>query len=160
MSWSLRIRNGDLALDGQKLSTTTGFTKLVQDLRCALLEPRSHDPYHPEFGSIIDGGYDEFGEYQASMLGETDWDFTALRVETEIRRICSLHQTAQVKRDKEDRTRYGRSTLAPDELISSITDVKILQVQDVMIVNVKVRTATGQVGDINVPIAEGVNVGI
>lgn len=158
MSWSLRLQNGDLALDGRAIAQVSGAPKLVQDLKCAILEPRGHDRYHPDFGSIIDGGYNEQGVYVPSVIGETDWDFVALRVETEIRRICSLHQKAQIERDRNDRVRYGRSTLDLSEVLEAVTNVDITQSQDTMRVRVSIRTASGRTTSFEVPVAESTGV--
>lgn len=158
MSWSLRLKNGDLVLEGQHVAQVSGTAKLVQDLKCAILESRGHDKYHPEFGSIIDGGFNENGVYVPSVIGETDWAFVALRVESEIRRICSEYQRSQIERDKADRLRYGRSTLDLSEVLESVTNVDITQVQDTMRVRVSIRTASGKPATIDVPVAENTGV--
>src|SRR6476661_2816084 len=100
MSWSLALRNGDLAISGRSLGQTTGPSKLVQDLRCALLEPRGFDDLHPTFGSLIDGGQDEFGNQVAPLIGSTNWELAVLRIESEIRRIAADHQRRQLERAK------------------------------------------------------------
>lgn len=158
MSWSLRLKNGDLALDGRNIAQVNGAAKLVQDLKCAILEPRGHDVYHPSFGSIIDGGVDQNGVYSPSVIGEHDWAFVALRVESEIRRICSEYQQAQIIRDKDDRLRYGRSTLDLSEVLEAVTGVNILQSQDTMKVEVSIRTASGKPASFEVPVAENTGV--
>jgi hypothetical protein len=69
MSWSLRIQNGDLMLDGTNLGRATGSAKLIQDLRCAILEKMGTDDLHPEYGSLLDGGRDESGDVQPGYIG-------------------------------------------------------------------------------------------
>lgn len=158
MSWSLRIKNGDLAPEGNRFAQVNGTAKLVQDLKCSILESRGFDRFHPEFGSIIDGGIDEYGNYSPSLIGETDWDFAALKIESEIRRICTEHQRRQIERDKIDRTRYGRSTIDPSEMLDSVSRVEIQQAQDKMMVNVLIRTASGATTSLRVPVADNAGV--
>lgn len=152
MSWSLQLRNGDLALGGAQLGQVTGQAKLVQDLRCAILEPRGHDDMHVTYGSLIDGGLDDYGVYQESLIGTNNWERAALRIESEIRRICLNHQRLQLERARQDRYTYGESTLNKDELLLQVADIKMQQAQDQLLVTVSIITGAGGVVDINVPI--------
>lgn len=152
MSWSLQIRNGDLALGGAQFGQVTGQAKLAQDLRCAILEQRGHDDMHRGFGSLIDGGYDDFGEYQESVVGSSDWQRVALRVEAEIRRICGEHQARQLERARQDRYQYGQSTLSPDELLLQVSRIDMQQAQDRLLVTVSIITGNGNHVTLNVPV--------
>lgn len=152
MSWSLKLRNGDLVTDGAQLAQVTGAGKLVQDLRCAILERRGHDDLHRQFGSLIDGGYDNDGEYVDSIIGEIDIDFAVLQIESDLRRIMTEHQQRQVARSKNDRQKYGQSTLENDELLYSVEDITFTQAQDKIMVNVFIKTGTGTTFDLAVPL--------
>lgn len=152
MSWSLQIRNGDLALGGAQFGQVTGQTKLVQDLRCALLESRGHDDMHPLFGSMIDGGYDEFGVYHESLISSTNWQRAALQIESEIRRICLDHQRRQLERARQDRNQYGESTLSPAELLLQVADIDMVQAQDRLLVTVHIVTGNNNTVAINIPV--------
>lgn len=152
MSWSLQLRNGDLTLGGTSLGQTVGGNKLVQDLRCALLERRGHDVSHLTYGSLLDGGLDDFGVEQPSLIGTNDWNRIALRVEAEIRRISRVHQGAQLERARQDRLTYGESTLDPQELLLQIQDIKMIQAQDKLMVSVSLVTGNHQTITINTPI--------
>lgn len=158
MSWSLQLRNGDLALSGNRLGQVTGAPKLVQDLRCAILEPRGTDDAHPKYGSLIDGGRDDKGNEVRSLIGESDWDLIALRIESEIRRIGSDHQQRQIERAKRDRFTYGQSTLVNDELLADIEHIDMFQAQDRLLVSVTVKTGQNQTFTIDVPISETIPV--
>jgi hypothetical protein len=152
MSWSLKLRNGDLVTDGAKLDQVTGASKLVQDLRCAILEKRGTDDLHRDFGSLIDGGYDDKGNWVDSTIGEIDIDFAVLQIESDLRRIMALHQQRQVARSKRDRQTYGQSTLDNDELLYSVEGIGFTQAQDKLMVNVLIQTGTGQQFNIAVPL--------
>lgn len=153
MSWSLQLRNGDLALGGTRFGQVTGSQKLIQDLRCALLEHRGHDDMHPLFGSMIDGGRNEAGIEVSSIIGTNDWERIAMRVEGEIRRIGAEHQQRQIERAKQDRYRYGESTLENSELLLSVQDVDMIQVQDTLLVKVILETGSGTQTNITIPIS-------
>src|SRR4051812_37950439 len=109
MSWSLQLRNGDLALGGANLGIVTGSQKLTQDLRCAILEKMGTDELHPWYGSLLDGGMDAEGVVSPGYIGETDWELGALNVQAEIRRIAKQYQDAQAARLENDRLTYGHS---------------------------------------------------
>src|SRR3954464_5179233 len=136
MSWSLELRGGDLALGGTQLGTVIGPRKLVQDLRCALLEPRGLDDAHPTYGSLLDSGRDDNGVEVASVFGTNNWERIALRVEGEIRRIAALQQQTQLSRAQSDRHTYGTSTLTPDELLVRVSSVQMYQAQDTLLARV------------------------
>lgn len=154
MTWSLRLQNGDLSTEGARLGQVTGGQKLVQDLRCALLERRGLDDLHPSFGSLIDGGVDEFGQETPSLIGSVDWERAVTRVEGEIRRIASDHQARQVARAENDRHRYGESTLSNSELLLSVRGVEMTQAQDKLMVRVGLETASGEQFSVDVPITD------
>src|SRR5437868_3509816 len=115
MSWSLRVSNGDLVLEGGKLGTVTGSAKLLQDFRHYLLERMGDDPLHPSYGSLIDGGRLTNGQIVPSPIGGVNWKMITLELESEIRRIAAAYQNMQLQRAKNDSTYYGKSTLTAAE---------------------------------------------
>jgi hypothetical protein len=152
MSWSLQTRGGDLVISGARLGQSFGGQKLVQDLRAALLEHRGNDDMHPSFGSLIDGGIDDSGNEVASLIGTVDWDFAALRIDSEIRRITSDHQRQQAQRARNDRTTYGESTLTNDELLVEVQNVDMTRSLDKLLVQITVSTGTNQTATIDLPL--------
>jgi hypothetical protein len=152
MSWSLRLQNGDLALDGTSLGSISGAQKLVQDLRCAILERMGTDDMHPQFGSLIDGGFAN-GREVPSLLGGNNWDHIALQVESELRRIATDYQRKQLDRIQQDRLTYGSSTLTPSEVLAAISGIRLVQAQDALLVQVSIQTATGEQQTLNLPVS-------
>jgi hypothetical protein len=153
MSWSLELRNGDLTIGGTRLGAVTGPQKLVQDLRCALLERMGTDPSHPSFGSLIDGGRTPDGVEHVSLIGGSNWDRIAIQVESEIRRIVSEHQDKQLARTQADRVRYGKSTLSRGEVVLSIRSLDLVQVQDTLIARVLLEVGDGVIQTLNIPLS-------
>jgi hypothetical protein len=143
MSWSLRVSNGDLVLDGSSFGTVTNENKLVQDFRHHLLEHMGHDIDHPWYGSLIDGGTKPNGQEVESVISETYWPAVTLRIESEIRRIASVYQRQQLKRAEADRIRYNRSTLAFGEILAAVTDVTFSQNADALFVTVVIQSGRG-----------------
>lgn len=151
MSWSLQLRNGDLTIGGASFGTVTNQAKLVQDLRCAILERMGTDEDHPWFGSLIDGGRLN-GVEQESLIATTDWNVAALSIEAEIRRLVSQYQTQQINRTQADRTAYGKPTLTPSELLMSVANIEFFQAQDNLLCRVTLVTGAGTEIPINVPL--------
>ncbi len=155
MSWSLQLsHDGDLVTRGTQLAQVTNQQKLVQDLRCAILERRGTDDMHRTFGSLIDGGYDERGNWYEGMIAtDDDIEYIVAQVDSELRRIAADHQARQVVRSQNDRYTYGESTLNNAELLESVTDIHFVQAEDKLMVTVYLKTAVGQPFTINLPIS-------
>lgn len=154
MSYSLQIRSGDLNPSGGSVAVVKGVQKLVQDLRCALLEPRGSDPQHPDYGSLLNGGIDEQGRTNPGVIGSTISAETMLGIEAEIRRVLTAYQIDQQSRLYEELNSYGgQTTLTPDELLYTLDAIDTTQVNDVVVVSVKISTGTGQQFEIIRPVA-------
>lgn len=143
MSWSLRLQYGDFVVNNASLGVATKQQKLVQDLRCAILEKMGTDNLHPSYGSLIDGGVTPDGVETEGIIGETDLDLAMLEVESEISRIARNHQREQLERAKRDKLNLGRATLDPEEVLIEITGLDFDQVEDALKVLVTLQTATG-----------------
>lgn len=141
MSWSFKLRNGDLVAEGSHLATVRGESKLFQDLRLRLLEPIGTDNVHPEFGSSLE-----------DLLGEDDLAYLFLEIENEISRAVQALQFQQLTRAKHDRYVLGRATLDPGEVIVNLTSVNITQAEDRLQVEVVVTTGSDEQLNITVPI--------
>lgn len=151
MSWSLQLRGGDLVIDGSSFGTVSHQNKLVQDLRCAILERMGTDEDHPWFGSLIDGGRLN-GKEQASIIATDDWDVAVLAVESEIRRIVDQYQKQQIARSERDRSVYGKPTLVPGELLMAVSNIEFYQAQDNLLCRVGLVTGADAEITINVPL--------
>lgn len=152
MSWSLSLRNGDFVVDGTRLGTVTGSKKLVQDLRCAILEHMGTDNLHPGYGSLIDGGRTPEGRMVEGVIGETDLDLVALQIESELGRLARQHQGVQLARARQDKLVYGKATLSPGEVLYELVEVAFSPHQDSLRVKARIRTADNRAFDFDVPI--------
>jgi hypothetical protein len=146
MSWSLRIKNGDLSVDGGTYDSITGPEKLVQDLRCWVLEPQGNDVMHPDYGSILLGGVSPNGEQIPSPVGGYFSAEDLLRIESEIRRVIAAYQGQQRDRLAMDTVRYGgKNTMSPGEILLSIRNISIIQSADNALCFVSLVTGNGDV---------------
>lgn len=137
MSWSLKIRNGDLAIGAGQLDTVTRDAKLVQDFRHFLLTRLGSDPLYPWYGSSIDGS-----DTIESPIATTDWAFAKVQIESEIRRVGAQYQRIQFERAKTDRIKYNKSSLTAGEILAAITRITFDQRDDALNVIVYFVTAT------------------
>lgn len=151
MSWSLRLRHGDLAVENNQLEAVTAEHKLIQDLRCAILERMGTDPSHPGFGSIIDGGRRNGREIE-SVIGRTDWPYVRLEIEADLRRIVSEYQSRQLARAKSDSLTYNKTTLTTGEVLIGISELQVRRSLDAVFIGVRLRTAAGRTISITVPL--------
>lgn len=151
MSWSLQLRGGDLVIDGSSFGTVSHQNKLVQDLRCAILERMGTDEDHPWFGSLIDGGRLN-GVEQTSIIATDNWDVAVLAVEGEIRRIVDQYQKQQIARSERDRVNYGKPTLNPAELLMGVSNIEFYQAQDNLLCRVTLVTGADAELTLNVPL--------
>lgn len=151
MTWSLQLRNGDLTIDGARFGTVTNQAKLVQDLRCAILERMGTDEDHPWFGSLIDGGRLN-GVDQESIIATDDWNVAVLRVESEIRRLVAQYQSQQVVRSEQDRGVYGKPTLTPAEILMGVGNIQFFQAQDNLLCRITLITGADTELNLNVPL--------
>lgn len=148
MTWSLKVSNGELALDGGHLGTVAHEDKLLQDLRHFLLEKMGSDPMHPSYGSLIDGGRQPDGTIVDSPIGSYDFNSVALDIESDIRRIAAVYQRQQLERAKSDRLRYNKSTLTAGEILAEVTYITFEQRQDALEVSIGVISGRNRQSDL------------
>lgn len=151
MSWSLRLRNGDLAIDGNHFETVTAEHKLIQDLRCHILEQMGTDSAHRGFGSLIDGGRKPDGRIVESVIGRIDWEYVRLEVEADLQRIFSEHQAKQLVRAKSDSFTYNKTTLTAGEVLIGVNELRFIRSLDGLIILITVRTAANSFVTLNAP---------
>lgn len=159
MTYSLNIMGGDLSLGGPGgLSTVTGGEKLIQDLKCWLLEAIGTDPLHPDYGSKLDGGGAPGSPQQWGMIGSEIDSTSLMMVEAEVRRILNQYQQQQVNRIQIEQTLYnGKNTYVMGEILYSIDSVTASRFKDTIIVNANIRTANGQSLSLTQPVGSVTN---
>lgn len=138
--YGLRLSGGDLSVVAGHLDTVTGSSKVVQDLRGALLEPVGNDRFHPGWGSTLQ-----------SMVGNPLTDANAQAVQSEVSRVVSNYATVQTDALQADQA-AGNSNYSTDELLSSILSVQARRYQD----QIQVTLDVGLVSGASLTLNEGV----
>jgi hypothetical protein len=152
MSWSLQLRNGDFTVGGASLGVVTHTNKLLQDIRCAILERMGTDNLHPTYGSLIEGGITPDGRVVQGVIGEVDLDLVLLEVESDLSRIIRQIQKIQLARAKADKMKYGRATLDAGEVVLDLTGIDFKQRQDHLVVTINLLTGSDEEISLTVPI--------
>lgn len=141
VTWSLQVSNGDLVLGGARLATVIGEAKLAQDFRHYLLEHMGDDPLHRSYGSLFDGGVRSNGIVVDSVIGEVNGPFVSAVIDEDIRRLATDYQSAQLVRARDDKLRYGKTTLTANEILASISAITLVQQEDTLNIIIKIITA-------------------
>ncbi len=139
MSYSLKIKDGDIVPSNGKLKTIEGLEKLIQDLRLWLLEALGTDRFHPKFGSSLD---DE--------IGTIDPKIASVNVKAEILRVLQNYQVAQSNKIQKEKWIYQNSIMkqgywimSKEEVLSSINGIQISTQGSIMNVQVSLTTYSG-----------------
>lgn len=151
MSWSLQLRNGDLFHHQGHYAKIEGPSKVAQDVRVAILTRMGEDQANPWYGSVIDGGTWTDGTQIPSVIGRLDFDQVANEVSSELRRIESAYKERQASRIHDDTQTYGRTTLRRDEILRDL-DAEFTQVQDTLLVSIRLSFMDGTPEIIEVPL--------
>ncbi len=143
MSWSLSISGGDINIGGLNgLGRVTGRQKLVQDLKCWILESVGTDPLHPEFGSTLDGGEMADGTVVDGVIGQVIGNEVLLQIESELLRVLNAYRENQIKiLDNEQSTYSGQTSLTPDEILLSINNVEVSPFSTTVVARISITTA-------------------
>lgn len=143
MSWSLALSNGDFTLNGAQLGTVSGGNKLLQDMRCSVLEPMGTDDMHPDYGSLFDGGVLPDGTSAPSIIGSPAHT-SGPAIGAELQRLATYYRNQQLNRAKSDQVTYNRVTLTPAEVLISLSVTNLVINQDSVAVAAALESASGQ----------------
>jgi hypothetical protein len=141
MTWSLKLNpDGDLSLGGKGLGTVTNEAKLVQDLRCELLEKKGTNKFNPDFGSSLD----------EDLIANSET--VQLDIESHISEVVGKYQTRQLNRAKLDKLSWGKATLTPAEVLLNYSIADIAQYETTVSVNVLLTTAAHNPNSYPIPL--------
>lgn len=139
---TLALRGGDLDLVGGQYAMTDGPQKIVQDLRCAFLEPLGNDRFHPGYGSQLDDA--------VGLLLDPALLFS---IEQEVARVVSNYVAIQRDQVERDALRGVRSRFKTSDLIGSVDEIDVRQQNDRVQVTIRLTTAA------NVPVSVSMTAG-
>lgn len=108
----LQLVGGDLFASGRGFATVTGAAYVRQRVATALAEPYGSDPYHPDWGSALDG-----------YLGTPQDSGTPALVSSEVSRVLAQLVAAQQLTITAASLAGTRSRLAAADVIASVDSV-------------------------------------
>lgn len=152
MSWSFRIRQGDLDVRNASIGVARGAEKLVQDFRSALLESLGNDDMHRDWGSTLDGGIGPDGTLLPGVVGASDPALANLAIQSEVRRIGTYIQQRQLERVRRERLTYNKVTLTASEILVGVSGIRIVQTADELSVLITLQTGANDLLDVSVPL--------
>lgn len=136
MSFSLAVKDGDLALNGSSLAIVYGVDKLKQDVSIWLKERYRSDRFNSNYGSVLD-----------SYIGQVIDDSTVSMVQGEVIRVLQNYQALQVRLLREHPDR-----LSADEVLVEILDIKTVILYDTVLVTIAFATGSNQVAQVSLGI--------
>ena len=134
MSFDLKIKNGDIALNGDgSITTVVGNNKLRQDILKILLTDLGSNKYHKKYGSYI--GRLNIGDVVDERLISLDLERSAMNA---VRNLMAL-QKAQSR----------RQDLSSGEIIIDINNVAVERDElDPRLYNISVSVMTREITDL------------
>lgn len=130
---TLALVGGDLALGDGGYRTLTGSARIRQDLALAMAEPYGHDPYHPEYGSVL-----------GSYIGQPITPELELLVRSEVVRVLQQYIGAQQAQIAADALSGARARFSYADVVDEITSLTTTVLYDTLRLAVTLRTRTGQ----------------
>lgn len=133
MSFSFKIKDGDLDTSTTVFGVVTGVEKLTQELSMWLREQYGIDRFHPQYGSVLD-----------AYIGETINDQTQSEIQIEVERVLLAFSALQRQAVQANKSKYDRN-----ELLDTIEEVRCVENLDSINVYIRFRTALGFEGVVN-----------
>lgn len=130
---TLQLRNGDLVMGPGGAQTISGPDMIVQDLRCALVEPLGNDRFHPGYGSILE-----------EQVGQVIDGAARFAVEQEVSRVVANYVAVRADQVSSDRLAGVRSRFEDADLIGTVNGINVAQQGDAIQVQVALTTGAGQ----------------
>lgn len=134
MSFDLKIKNGDISLNGDgSITTVVGNNKLRQDILKILLTDLGSNKYHKRYGSYI--GRLNIGDVVDNQIISLDLERSARNA---VKNLMALQ-----------RTQSSRQNLSPGEIIVDINRVTVERDElDPRLYNVSVSVLTREITDL------------
>lgn len=129
------LQSGDLVLAGNAYGMVAGTARVQQQIGLCLREPYGSDRFHTRWGSVL-----------PEWIGRTIDNSTQLGIEirSEIIRVVKNFIAAQNAAIEGRAVAGFRPVMLPSEVIVDVTDIKVQQDQDSIIVKATLVTQGGQ----------------
>jgi phage baseplate assembly protein W len=115
-----------------------GAAKIHQDLALALREAYGADHIHPRWGSILQ-----------QLIGTPVTADLKTKILTEVNRVISNYITVQNAQVVQSSNTGTVSSMTTDDIVQSVSDIRVQQIYDSLVVNVVLQTLNRQLININ-----------
>lgn len=133
MTRSLKVENGDLAVQGGSFVLLSRRDKLEQDLIHWLRTEIGSDRFHPTFGSTIE-------QFIGAVQSEENIDL----LKSEVKRVLGNYQESQLRKFLENRSRF-----TAEEILSSVDRVEVSAFYDSVDIRIVAKNLRGQTTDLS-----------
>jgi hypothetical protein len=141
MTWSLKLtEDGDLALGGSALGKVANEEKLIQDLRCELIQEKGSDFINPTYGSDLNEEIASDLMFTQSASGY-QVDEVSLHIESAIADVIRRYQQRQLSRAMSDKMSRGTATLTTREVVVNFDIQDVIQNETNVSVIIDITTA-------------------
>lgn len=131
MMKTLALRNGDLVVSGNALGMVKGVARVQQQVGLCLREPYGSDRFHPGWGSVL-----------PEWIGRAiEGSGIQLELRAELIRVVKNFISSQTASIERRAVRGLRPVIEPAEILVDITDIKVIQERDSLVVKATLRTA-------------------
>lgn len=127
------VKNGDLVMAGGRYAMVDGVARVQQQLSLGLRETYGGDRFHTGWGSAL-----------PEWIGKVITEGLTLDVRAEVLRVIRNHLIVQNGQLKDRATVALKPTITANEIIAEVTDIRITQQQDTLMVRVTIRTSGQQ----------------
>lgn len=128
------LKSGDLVVSGGGYANVAGVARVQQQIGLCLREPYGSDRFHDRWGSVLP-------EWIGRVIDGTN---IQIELRAELIRVVKNFIASQQAYVSQRAISGLRPTLPPSEILVDITDIRIVQNQDTIIVKATLRTAGGQ----------------
>lgn len=127
------LRDGDLVLAGDRYAMVEGMARVQQQIGLCLREPYGGDRFHDRWGSVL-----------PNWIGRVIESGLDLEVRSEVLRVIK-----NFIRSQEDAVRFRavrglRPVITAEEMVTDVTDIRIEQREDTLLVKVTLKTGSSK----------------
>jgi hypothetical protein len=128
------LQSGDLVISGGGYQMVTGMARVQQQIGLCLREPYGSDRFHDRWGSVL-----------PNWIGTViEGPNIQMELRAELIRVVKNFISSQSALISQRAVNGLRSVLSPAETLVDISNIKIIQNQDTLVVKATLRTAGGQ----------------
>ncbi len=127
------LRGGDLVLAGDRFAMVEGMARVQQQIGLCLREPYGSDRFHTGWGSVL-----------PTWIGRVIDANVSAEVKAEILRVVKNFIRSQDDAVRSRAVAGLRPVVTAEEMVTDVSDIRVQQGQDSLIVKVTLRTGSAK----------------